>query len=562
MLQPGPQLGRYRILQKLGAGGMADVFLAEDTTLGRQVALKVLPPELARDPERIARFEKEVRASAALHHPNIVTLFEVGHTGSSPYYAMALLSGGDLKQKIRAGLHPEQALEILRQLADALDYAHVKGFVHRDIKPENILFDERDRPILTDLGIAKALGSGTQMTKTGMSIGTPHYMSPEQARGQAVDGRSDLYSLGVVLYEMLTGRVPFDAQDSFAVAYAHINEPVPRLPQHLEAYQGLIDGLLAKSPEQRFGDAGALMVAVGQVQTGQMPERPSPKTEILPQVVIEEVGESSVAPSDRGAGKNRGLQWGIAGALLALLLVGGIWLAQRTSPSLGVDGSVGVTSRVSANSDTEINPQTSPLEDKTPLLTDQESHAEQKRRRVGILLEKAQIDLQKQRLTKPVGNCAFEKYEEILRLDPGNQQAIGGLDRIADAYETLGQRELDRHNQVGAVEFCGSFREVVLMRMKYSSFSDARSFNAWFKVRHSMSEGCFTDGWGAFAKVGQFDRARREINDKEAFFTKLMDLPNIQKAIGTETLKEMRSKISVDLRRDREGLATIKESAQ
>jgi serine/threonine protein kinase len=144
-------------------------------------------------------------------------------------------------------------------IAEALDHANQQGFVHRDIKPENILFDSQGKPILTDFGIAKAMGSGTRMTATGMTIGTSHYMSPEQARGQEVDGRSDIYSLGVVFYEMLTGYIPYQAADSFAVALKHINDPVPQLPTGLFNLQGLLDRMMAKDPVGRYSHAGELV---------------------------------------------------------------------------------------------------------------------------------------------------------------------------------------------------------------------------------------------------------------------------------------------------------------
>ncbi|MEZ4599559.1 MAG: SUMF1/EgtB/PvdO family nonheme iron enzyme [Syntrophotaleaceae bacterium] len=423
MLQPGFQLGRYRIMQKLGAGGMADVFLAEDTTLGRQVALKVLPPELARDPERIARFEKEVRASAALHHPNIVTLFDVGHEGSSPYYTMALLPGGDLKQRIRQGLDPKQALTILLSLADALGYAHQQGFVHRDIKPENILFDAQDRPVLTDLGIARALGSGTRMTKTGMSIGTPHYMSPEQARGKEVDGRSDLYSLGVVLFEMLTGKVPYDAEDTYAVGLMHISDPVPELPGHLLNYQGLIDRLLAKSPEGRFADAAELMAAIDRVLGGEVLERSAPRTEIIASVSNDPPARNTGEGSPQRGGSNSGLAWGIGGALAALLLLGGIWLAQRPS------GATAPSSTVSASR--------------------QDTADQQRQREIDRLLAEARQDLEALRLSSPEGNNALERYRRVLALDGGNRQARQGLERIVEKYlelceEAIGQGKFGR----------------------------------------------------------------------------------------------------------------------
>ena len=265
-LQIGTRLGHYRILSLLGRGGMADVYRAEDERLGREVALKAVPPEFARDPERIERFEREVRAAAKLSHPNIVTVFEFGHGDGQHFYTMDLMAGGDLKARIRAhpeGMAPQEARRVASAVAQALDYAHRRGFVHRDVKPENILFDEDGRPQLTDFGIARAMESGTRMTATGMSIGSPHYMSPEQAQGLRVDGRSDLYSLGVVLYEMLTGRLPFEAGNTLAVALAHLNEPAPELPPALAVWQPVLDRLLAKSPEDRYASAGELAEALG-----------------------------------------------------------------------------------------------------------------------------------------------------------------------------------------------------------------------------------------------------------------------------------------------------------
>jgi len=335
----GQTLGQYLILSKLGSGGMADVYLAEDTRLGRRVALKLLPPEFARDSERVMRFEKEVRAAAQLQHPHIITLFEVGQDQGYHYYTMALLEGGDLKARMSAGLAPRQALELMRQMALALGYAHSKGFVHRDIKPENILFDDEGRALLTDLGIAKAVGSGTKMTGTGMSIGTPHYMSPEQARGQEVDGRSDLYSLGVVFYEMLSGAVPFDAQDSFAIAYKHINDPTPQLPKPVAKLQPLLDQLLAKDPGRRYANAAELVTAIDQALAGQLPA--------AAKAAHTQVIKLAAAPAEPKKGS--ALKWAIGGALLAVLLVGGVLLSTGgTKPRVAIGGSGGSLPAVQA----------------------------------------------------------------------------------------------------------------------------------------------------------------------------------------------------------------------
>ncbi|MBI2383156.1 MAG: serine/threonine protein kinase, partial [Gammaproteobacteria bacterium] len=266
MLQTGTNLGHYQILRSLGAGGMADVYEAQDTRLGRRVALKILPPELGRNPQLVARFEKEVRAAALLNHRNIVTVFEVGEQDGNHYYAMRLLTGGDLRARINRGIKPLEALAILRELSDAFAHAHARGFVHRDVKPENIVFDEQGFPVLTDFGIAKALDADTKMTGTGVAIGTPRYISPEQARGRPVDARADLYSLGAVLYEMLTGSPPYDADEPMAVILKHVSEPVPKLPAPLAYLQSLIDKTMAKEPDQRVASAAELVAMIDALQ--------------------------------------------------------------------------------------------------------------------------------------------------------------------------------------------------------------------------------------------------------------------------------------------------------
>src|SRR5689334_6890635 len=246
-LEPGYQIGNYRIVRSLGSGGMADVYEAHDINLDRHVALKILPIEYCRNAELVARFQKEVRAAAKLNHRNIVTVFEVGQQDSWHYFSMRLLTGGDLRRRIERGLAPVEALAILRELADAFAHAHARGFVHRDVKPENVMFDEQGFPVLTDFGIAKALDAESRMTRTGMTMGTPRYLSPEQASGKPVDARADLYSLGVMLYEMLTGRPPYDAEESMAVIFKHVTEPIPQLPESFLRYQPLLEKLMAKS---------------------------------------------------------------------------------------------------------------------------------------------------------------------------------------------------------------------------------------------------------------------------------------------------------------------------
>ncbi|MDY0296015.1 MAG: bifunctional serine/threonine-protein kinase/formylglycine-generating enzyme family protein [Acidobacteriota bacterium] len=251
-MTPDPKIPGYRIEKELGKGGMADVYLAVQENLERPVAIKVLLPALFRDDSFAHRFVREARTAASFKHPHILEIYDIGQDEHSHYIVMEYLPGGSLAGLIESGpLQPENALAIFSAIASALDYAHGEGFIHRDVKPDNILFRKDGTPVLCDFGIARAVGSATRLTKTGMSVGTPHYMSPEQARGKKLDGRSDIYSLGVVFYEMLTGKVPFEAEDSVAVAIAHVQDPVPGLPGHLAKYQPLVDKLLAKDPDQR-----------------------------------------------------------------------------------------------------------------------------------------------------------------------------------------------------------------------------------------------------------------------------------------------------------------------
>lgn len=254
----------YTLKKKLGQGGMAAVFLAEQESFQRDVALKVMFPQFAKEPGFAERFLQEARTVARLTHPHIIVVHDVGVANGLHYFAMEYHTGGDLTHRIRnGGLTAYQALTITRQIADALALAHEHQIIHRDIKPDNILFRAHDdAAILTDFGIAKSLESNMQLTQLGSAVGTPRYMSPEQARGQKIDGRTDLYSLGVVLFEMLTGHPPFHADEALALGIKHCQDPIPRLPKELARYQPLIDRLLAKEPKDRHPDAQALMADI------------------------------------------------------------------------------------------------------------------------------------------------------------------------------------------------------------------------------------------------------------------------------------------------------------
>src|SRR5205809_1599485 len=257
----------YEILEELGRGGMAIVFKAREKQLERDVAIKVLPFSLAFDKEFVERFQREARTSAKLEHPSIIPIYRVGKSGRVIYFVMKFLRGKPLSSVLaaRSTLPPAEIRQILVQVARALAYAHKSGIVHRDIKPDNIMFDEHGHAVVTDFGLATAATGRSQLTGTGMSIGTPHYMSPEQARAQALDGRSDIYSLGVVAYQCLTGSVPFDGEDSFSIGYKHITEEAPLPP--LETYDQrtlfeIIRKMMATGPDDRFQSAEELVNAL------------------------------------------------------------------------------------------------------------------------------------------------------------------------------------------------------------------------------------------------------------------------------------------------------------
>jgi formylglycine-generating enzyme required for sulfatase activity/predicted Ser/Thr protein kinase len=261
------KLGKYWIIEEEGRGGFAVVYKAVDTTLDRTVALKVLAPHLLWDPTFVQRFQREARVAANLDHPNIVTIYEVSQIEEVYFIAMQFLRGRTLSQILEAEgpLSVPWVQAIIEQIASALDYAHARGFIHRDIKPSNVIVADDGRATLTDFGLAKA-GEGTQLTTAGTIFGSLEYMSPEQAQGKEVDERSDVYSLGITLFEMLVGRVPYKADLAIAVVIKHLTAPLPRPsewnPIIPEPVERVILKALAKNPADRFQSAGEMAQAL------------------------------------------------------------------------------------------------------------------------------------------------------------------------------------------------------------------------------------------------------------------------------------------------------------
>src|SRR5215203_3577259 len=331
---------RYDVGRPLGSGGMGEVFLARDRVLGRDVALKVLRKQFAGDEEFAERFKREAMSAASLSHPNIVQVYDRGETeeGSS-YIAMEYVPGGTLKEKILGDgpLGTREAAALGAQVAAALGAAHDRGMVHRDIKPQNVLLTDRGDAKVADFGIARA-GSSVTISRTGSVLGTAGYMSPEQALGKSATPKSDLYSLGVVLYEALTGELPYTADNPIAVSMKHVNQPVrspreidPTIPEGMNA---LVTRLMAKNPEDRYEDADELADDLRRVNRGLEPvaagaarmQRPRPqRTAVPPQNLTRETQRPRPVPAPTR--RRRGLPWllfALAAILFALGVLGGL----------------------------------------------------------------------------------------------------------------------------------------------------------------------------------------------------------------------------------------------
>ncbi len=400
------QIPGYIIEGHIGSGAMATVYLALHKNLERRVALKLMAGSLVTDDTFRERFLKEGKIVAQLNHPNIITIYDIGVVQSNYFMAMEYVNGGTLKDRIKQAMPPTEAVEILVALASALGYAHKRNFIHRDVKPANILFREDGTPVLSDFGIAKSLGGGTQMTRTGWAVGTPSYMSPEQALGKEVDSRCDLYSLGVMFHEMLTGEKPYKATDSFAVALMHVNDPIPKLPAELSAFQPIINRLMAKKPDDRFADADELITALKPFRAQQVTDKTAP---------------SAVA--------SRWPLW--TGAVTASLVLGlGGYFGYMQFTSKPPPASNTNTAYVSPIDPFGIEPQTT-----RPLSPAQQAE-------VAGMLEMAELNLEFGRLVDPPVSNAAHGFREVLKLDPSNAAARAGLLQIAEHFLEQAQQGL------------------------------------------------------------------------------------------------------------------------
>ena len=318
---------RYALGEMIGTGGMADVYIGDDTRLNRKVAIKVLRRDLARDPSFVARFRKEALAAGGLNHPGIVSVYDSGEDNNSPYIVMELVSGKTLRQVMQDGeISQSRALEIIEGILQALEYSHNEGIVHRDIKPGNIMITDSGDVKVMDFGIARATDDiGATMTNTWNVIGTAQYLSPEQATGEMADGRSDLYSLGCLMYELLTGRPPFTGDTPVSIAYQHVSSPITPASQVKAGLNTDLDRMLevvlSKDPKNRYQDAGSMLADLQRVIKGE------PVTTKIQKIF-----------------PRKKLITAVAAAVIGALLVGaGVFFSGSNSALLPVPNVVGLT---------------------------------------------------------------------------------------------------------------------------------------------------------------------------------------------------------------------------
>ena len=423
------QIQGYEIEFEIGHGGMATVYLAVQQSLGRRVALKVLAQEIENDDEFVHRFKKEGHILAQLLHPNIVTIHDIGISEDGHLFlSIEYLSGGTLRDKIKQGLTFESAIQIARSIANALEYAHERGIIHRDIKPSNIMFRHDGTPVLTDFGVARVIGSQTIHTTTGLMIGSPGYMSPEQAMGESATIQSDLYALGVILYEMLSGHPPYKEDNPIAVTLKHLYDPIPDLPKEHTYFQPILNKLLAKKSLDRYKNAGEFLKALDEHSQSikffkdsiQQPSYAKNHSVSTAEFVTRKM---------RVLLKNR-LRFFIIGITIIIIFVV-ILYNFKLRNSVDQVATFEQAQRVG-----QIEQMRSAQE-------------------IATLLKLAEAQLKARLLAGESEEDNVEAtYQHVLKLDPGNARALAGLESIAKEYEIQARQQLD----AGALE--ESFKQI------------------------------------------------------------------------------------------------------
>ncbi len=457
------------------------VYVAIQESLQRPVALKVLNPVHADTAEFTTRFLNEGRILASLGHSNVITIYDIGVDGGFHYISMELVEGGDLKRRMREGMDSSRVLDYVATIADCLAAAHEKNIVHRDIKPANVLFRKDGTLLLTDFGIAKQLDAKNELTLTGTTVGSPHYLSPEQAQGRAVDGRADIYSLGIMAYEMLTGNKPYEGESDIDTIFKHINDPIPKLTPEHAPLQDLIERMIAKAPADRFKNAHEVvdyirdMEPMEAIPTGRLKDYDfrsesaddvlnETKTPIAPHVAAEirasadtipaglvaSDADTEINPYSRRARIAELLAPVAATGVVVLALVGS-WLLFLKPPPPDPN-STAVVEQVPGPDMAQVEPPAQPEPEPPPQhssILDQTAQINDAQR-VESLLSAADQALRDYRLTKPNRDNALEYYNAVLAIDPGNPVAADGHRLIAERYGMLAKGEMHRGNLIKA----------------------------------------------------------------------------------------------------------------
>ncbi len=421
----------YRIEKKIGKGGMSSVYLAVQESLDRKVALKFLKdPEM---PDFCERFMNEAKFVASLVHKNIVTIYDIGRIDNYFFISMEHLEGGDLTEKIERGLDLDQALRIMEDAAEVLYFVHEKGYVHRDVKPPNIMFRKNGELVLTDFGIAKHIQQDSSLTVTGAILGSPYYLSPERAEdSKNVDAKADIYSLGVMFYEMLTGERPFKGKTFSGVILAHINNPIPRLPEELSRFQPLLDRMIAKDPEERIGSCREIIETLRSLKTqgDRIDGTPS-----LGEQARNESDGAERADGDKPMSTSRkGGVSKVAMAAAVVLVLGGVVAAGLLmGPSLFRKPS----ERVDAEKTKQTVAEPAGEQAAPEIAIDLEA------KKIKRYLDQAQACLESYKLTTPEKDNARYYFNQILALDPEHDSARKGFSEIGTRYAWLAKKEME-----------------------------------------------------------------------------------------------------------------------
>ncbi|MFC1748716.1 protein kinase [Pseudomonadota bacterium] len=435
----------YEIGEKIGRGGMAEVYRARHLRLDREVAIKLLLRHYSDDPSFAERFMREARIAAQLNHPNIVQIYDVNNFNDRLFIAMELVTNGDLSQKLLQQPNKDFAIKIFTQLCAALDYAHQKGYIHRDIKPANILFRDDDSLALSDFGIARAIRSETNLTLTGSVIGTPSYMSPEQAQGATLDSRSDLYSMAVIAYKFISGQLPYQADSSISLAIKHINEPIPLLLAPLTPMQAFFNTALAKDPKQRFPNGQAFIDAFTQALNSIDSES---YTEFTTQL-LDNRGSDANAVTLTNPAQATIPVYTATSPTNAATAGGVIRPAPNTKPGASTSKlsllksqgvrllGIGLVLAVLASLGWQL---INPAADEPKQL----SPAEQAR--LTYLLSEVDQAMLEDRLISPKGDNAYEHFLGIMTLSPNDPVALDGIQKINQRLIGRGEKFLAQDN--------------------------------------------------------------------------------------------------------------------